>query len=387
MATIDLDFKKFAIKKNVTVTIDGQLIDANDNVVASFSDVKGDHCSMQLPDYHAWTAETPYLYTLQLQLKENGRPVQKHYEKVGLREVTWDNGVLRINGKPIKLRGINHHDESPYNGRAISDYELLADLTLMKKANINMIRTSHYPPKPRLIELADSMGFYVICEVPFGYGDNLLNKPQMLDLLKERAYYTVKRDKNHPSVIIWSVGNENPVTDNGLETGKYVHQLDPTRPYLFPSTHRPFNQLMDKKYDFIPVLSCHYPLLNELKTWSQALTRPLVNTEYAHALGTDIGQMQDIVDEWYKHPQLAGGAVWEFADQGLQRISLEQVNRDEPTNSVWASQSIFYDAAGILGTDGIVYADRTPQSDYYQVRKAYTPVKVTTQTKDEDIIV
>lgn len=387
LATIDLDFKKFAIKKNVTVTIDGQLIDANDNVVASFSDVKGNHCAMQLAGYHAWTAESPYLYTLQLQLKENGRPVQKHYEKVGLREISWDNSVLRVNGKPVKLRGVNHHDESPYNGRAIADYELLADLTLMKKANINMIRTSHYPPKQRLIELADSMGFYVICEVPFGYGDNLLNKPQMLDILKERAYYTVKRDKNHPSVIMWSVGNENPVTENGLETGKYVHQLDPTRPYLFPSTHRPFNELLEKKYDFMPMYSCHYPVLSEMKSWPKKLDHPMVNTEFAHALGTDLGQLQDIVDEWYKHPQLAGGAVWEFADQGIQRISMEKVNRDEPTNSVWASPSIYYDACGILGTDGIVYADRTPQTDYYQVRKAYAPVKVTAEAKGEDIIV
>ena len=387
LANIDLDFKKFAIKKNVTVTIDGQLVDAQDNVVASFSDVKGDHCSMQLADYHAWTAETPYLYTLQLQLKENGRQVQRYYEKVGLREVSWDNGILRVNGKPVKLRGINHHDESPYNGRAIADYEILNDLTMMKKANINMIRTSHYPPKERLIELADSMGFYVICEVPFGYGDNLLNKPQMLDILKERAYYTVKRDKNHPSVIIWSVGNENPVTENGLETGKYVHELDSTRPYLFPSTHQPFNQLLEKKYDFLPLYSCHYPVLSEVKTWPQKLDHAMVNTEFAHALGTDLGQMQDIVDEWYKHPQLAGGAVWEFADQGIQRISMEKVNRDEPTEAVWASPSIYYDCAGILGTDGIVYADRTPQTDYYQVRKVYSPVKVTTQQKEDDIIV
>ena len=387
LATIDLDFKKFAIKKNVTVTVDGQLIDANDNVVASFSDLKGNHCSLQLTDYHAWTAETPYLYRLQLQLKENGRPVEKHYEYVGLREISWDNAVLKVNGKPVKLRGVNHHDESPYNGRAISDYEILADLTMMKKANINLIRTSHYPPKQRLLELADSMGFYVICEVPFGFGDNLLNKPQMLDILKERAYYTVKRDKNHPSVIIWSVGNENPVTENGLETGKYVHQLDPTRPYVFPSTHRPFRELLDKKYDFMTMYSCHYPLLSELKSWPAQLDHALVNTEYAHALGNDLGQLQDIVDEWYKHPQLAGGAVWEFADQGIQRVSMEKVNRDEPTKHAWASQSIFFDACDILGTDGIVYADRTPQTDYYQVRKAYAPVKVTTQTKDDGIIV
>ena len=386
LARIDLGFRKFAIKKNVTVTIDGQLVDAEENIVASFRDVKGDSCSLLIPDYHPWTAETPYLYTLQLQLKENGRPVERHYEKVGLREVTWDHATLRVNGTPVKLRGVNHHDLSPYTGRAISDDEILADLTMMRKANINMIRTSHYPPKQRLIELCDSMGFYVICEVPFGYGDNLLNKPQMLDILKERAYYTVKRDKNHPSVIIWSVGNENPVTENGLATGRYVHQLDPTRPYLFPSTHRPFNQLLEGKYDFIPLYSCHYPLLSELKTWPKRLDKALVNTEYAHALGTDLGQMQDIVDEWYKHPQLAGGAVWEFADQGLQRVSAENVDRDKPTDYAWASRSIYFDTESILGTDGITYADRTPKTNYYQVRKVYSPVKVTTEQKGNDII-
>lgn len=386
LARIDLGFKKFAIKKNVTVTIDGQLIDADENVVASFSDLKEDNCSLELTDYHPWTAETPYLYTLQLQVKENGRPVQNHYEKIGIREVSWGHTMLRINGTPVKLRGITHHDESPYTGRAISDDEILTDLKMMKAANINMIRTSHYPPKERLIELCDSMGFYVICEVPFGYGDNLLNKPQMLDILKERAYYTVKRDKNHPSVIVWSVGNENPVTENGLETGKFVHQLDPTRPYLFPSTHRPFNQLLESKYDFLPLYSCHYPLLSELKSWPMQLDHALINTEYAHALGTDFGQMQDIVDEWYKHPQLAGGAVWEFADQGIQRVSDETVNRDEPTDYAWPSRSIYFDTEGILGTDGVVYADRTPKTNYYQVRKVYSPVKVTTEYKGDDII-
>ena len=386
LARIDLGFKNFAIKKNVTVTIDGQLVDAEENVVASFRDLKENNCSLELSDYHPWTAETPYLYSLQLQLKENGRPVQSHYEKVGLREVSWDNAVLRINGTPVKLRGITHHDESPYTGRAISDDEILTDLKMMKAANINMIRTSHYPPKERLIELCDSMGFYVICEVPFGYGDNLLNKPQMLDILKERAYYTVKRNKNHPSVIIWSVGNENPVTENGLATGKYVHELDPTRPYLFPSTHKSFNQLLDKKYDFIPLYSCHYPMLSEVKTWPKQLNHALVNTEFAHALGTDFGQMQDIVDEWYKHPQLAGGAVWEFADQGIQRVNEEIVNRDKPTDYAWASRSIYYDTEGILGTDGVVYADRTPKTNYYQVRKVYSPVKVTTEHKGDNII-
>lgn len=386
-ATVNLNFKKFAIKKNTTVTIDGQLVDAKGNIVASFQDLKGNTCSMKLDKFHPWTAETPYLYTLQLQLKENGRAVQNHLEYVGIRQITWDNAVLKVNGVPVKLRGVNHHDESPFNGRAMNETEIRQDLMLMKKANINMIRTSHYPPAEKLIELCDSMGFYVICEVPFGYGDRLLNKPQMLDVLKQRAYYTVKRDKNHPSVIIWSVGNENPVTENGLTTGQYVHELDPTRPYLFPSTHRPFNELLTKKYDFMTMYSCHYPLLSELRSWPKQLDHALVNTEYAHALGTDLGQLQDIVDEWYNSPKLAGGAVWEFADQGIQRVSMDNVDKEKPTEYTWLTPSIYYDTESILGTDGIMYADRTPQTDYWQVRKVYSPVQVRIDQKDDDNVI
>ena len=114
-------------------------------------------------------------------------------------------------------------------------------------------------------------------------------------------------------------------------------------------------------------------------------TRPCA--EYAHALGTDLGQLQDIVDEWYNSPKLAGGAVWEFADQGIQRVSMDNVDKEKPTEYTWLTPSIYYDTESILGTDGIMYADRTPQTDYWQVRKVYSPVQVRIDQKDDDNVI
>jgi len=386
-AHIELDFAKFAIKKNVDVTIGARLLDANGEVVAAFEGLTSDKTMMEVKNYHPWTAETPYLYSLMTELKENGRTVQVNEQKVGIRDISWQNAVLRINGQAVKLRGVNHHDESPMKGRAITEQEIKKDLEMMKEANINTIRTSHYPPNERLIELCDSMGIYVICEVPFGYGDELLSMSGSLELLKQRAKMTVERDKNHPSVIIWSVGNENPVTENGLKTGAYVQELDPTRPYVFPSTHKPFEELRAMKIDSIPLYSCHYPTTEELKKWGPTLDKPLVNTEFAHALGNDFGQMEDIVEEWYRHDKLAGGAVWLWADQGLMRMSMDYCDKTKTTQHAWIDRSLYYDANGDKGTDGIVYADRTPQTDYWQVRKVYSPVKITKAGEENEHII
>ncbi len=179
-----------------------------------------------------WTAETPALYTLQLELKDNQQHIQRYTERIGIREISWLNGILQLNGKPIKLKGVDHHDLSPVNGRAITNNELLKDLTVARDANINFIRTSHYPPNPRLPELCDSMGFYVMDEVPVGFGENHLTDTTYLNNLLTRAEATIARDKDHPCIIVWSVGNENPLTSIMLQTGNYVKSLDASGPFV-----------------------------------------------------------------------------------------------------------------------------------------------------------
>ena len=159
---------------------------------------------------------------------------------------------------------------------------MLQDLKLIREANVNFIRTSHYQAHPRFIELCDSLGFYVMEEVPFGFGDEHLTDKSYLPILKSRAKATLERDKNHPSIIVWSVGNENPLTDICLETGEYVKQLDPTRPHCFPQIGSYFRKIYEKIPESVDILSPHYPVPSILKEYSYKFNRPMIVTEYAH---------------------------------------------------------------------------------------------------------
>nr|WP_255563683.1 glycoside hydrolase family 2 TIM barrel-domain containing protein [Mucilaginibacter rivuli] len=336
--------------------------------------------SVKIDAPHLWTAESPYLYTLNITLKNGNNELQQYSQKIGIREITWTNGVLKLNGKPIKLRGVDHHDLSPVNGRAVTEKEMLQDLKLIREANINFIRTSHYQPHPRFIELCDSLGFYVIEEVPFGFGDEHLNDTTYLPVLKGRAKATLWRDKNHPSIIIWSVGNENPLTPICIETGKYVKSLDDTRPYCFPEVGSYFGRIAATFPDQIDILAPHYPDASTLRGYADRFNHPMVITEYAHSLGLDFDRMESLWEIMYAHPKLAGGAVWHFFDQGILRKSPEKTAPGKFTTSVWLDSVTVYDNSGNEGADGVVYANRVPQVDYWQVRKVYTPVKALDDT-------
>lgn len=359
------------------LTIAASLIDADGQTVTTTNLLPEEKGVMTVNKPSLWTAETPTLYTLQLQLMKGKKLLQTYTTKVGLREVTWKDGTFRVNGQAIKLLGMNHHDESPVNGRAETEAEFLQDLRMMKAANVNAIRTCHYPPSPHFMDMCDSLGFYVFCEVPFGFGDENLSKKDYLEVLKERAWYTVNRDKNRPSVVVWNVGNENPNTRNGFVTASYVERLDPTRPHLFPQTIWPFKQIIEKYNDSISILSRHYPAIAEVRRVPDEQGHIIANTEYAHALGLDFGSMQDIVEGWYTNPRHMGGAVWGWADQAIVRHDKHLTNPYEATEYVWKDDHTYYDMEGDLGTDGVVYPDRTPQTDYWQVKAVYSPVKAT----------
>jgi beta-galactosidase len=330
---------------------------------------------LQIDNPLLWTAETPALYTLQLELKDNQQLIQRYTERIGIREISWSNGILQLNGQPIKLKGVDHHDLSPVNGRAITSTELLKDLTLARDANINFIRTSHYPPNPRLLELCDSMGFYVMDEVPVGFGENHLTDTTYLRNLLTRAKATVGRDKDHPCIIVWSVGNENPLTPIMLQTGNYVKSLDASRPICFPMIGSYFANNSKKFPDSIDIYAPHYPRNNDLKDWPNRFNHPMIITEYAHSFGLDFDRMQEQWEMMYATPRLAGGAVWHLFDQGILRKRTPKLTKEEAALYVWKDSVWYFDTGDINGMDGLVYADRTPQVDYWQVRKVYTPVK------------
>ena len=318
-----------------------------------------------------WTAETPYLYTLRTTLKQKGKKLQTFHHKFGFRELTIDGKVIKLNGQPIKFRGVTCHATDPNTGKVISDSLTLKDMKLMKEASINYIRTSHYPREPRFYELADSLGFYIIDEVPFGYGDKNLYKKEFYPVLQQRAQATIRRDKNHASVLIWSLGNENPLTDICVQLGEYVKkQLDTVRPICYPqigSYFRSFNYDLPKVID---IYTPHYPTTEQLKDFYQRADRPVIFTEYLHTLGVsfeDHDRQWEIIE---RTPCLAGGSVWEWVDQGM-KFGARNVNRYGYEEKVYTSATEGFEMCGNKGTDGLLYADRTPLPNYYELQHNY----------------
>jgi beta-galactosidase len=331
---------------------------------------------VRVPQAKLWTAETPTLYRLQLTLSSSGKPLQTIEERIGLREISIVDGVFRLNGKPVKLRGVDHHDLDPEDGRAITEAHMRRDLALMKQANINFVRTSHYPPQARFIELCDELGFYVMDEVAIGKGEEHLEDPAYHANILARVEPTITRDKNRASVIVWSIGNENPITDVELEAGRMTKELDPTRPITYPKIGSYFSKNYQRIPEFVDLYAPHYPTNETLRGYAQKLKRPTIVTEYAHALGLATDRIQDQWDIIQANPVFAGGAIWHFMDQGLLRTSSEPVDRSKPTNLVWLDKFRHYDTHGLDGTDGLVYSDRTPQPDFWETRKVYSPVQI-----------
>ena len=323
-----------------------------------------------------WTAETPYLYTLRTMLMQKKDTLQVFTNRFGFRETTIEGNVLKLNGKPIKLRGVTCHSTDPVTVKVINEESILRDMKLMKEASVNYIRTSHYPREPRFYELADSLGFYVIDEVPFGFGDKLLSDTAYYPVLQQRAQATIRRDKNHPSVIIWSLGNENPLTDICIRLGEYVSsELDPSRPYCYPQVGSYFRRFFDGENakgfpSKAPIYSPHYPTTGQIAGFYQHRDRPVIFTEYCHTLGISL---EDHDRQWeiiQRTPGIAGGSVWEWVDQGMPfKDSLD--NRYGYEEKVFTSDNGGFEMYGNKGTDGLLYADRTPLPNYYELRRNY----------------
>ena len=320
---------------------------------------------------YLWTAETPYLYTLRTTLAQKGRTLQTFEHKFGFRKLTIDGNILKLNGQPIKLRGVTSHSTDPKTVKVIDEASILRDMRLMKEASINYIRTSHYPREPRFYELADSLGFYVIDEVPFGYGDKNLYDSTFYQVLQQRAQATIRRDKNHPSVLIWSLGNENPLTDICIKLGDYVKQtLDSSRPICYPQVGSYFRKF---NYDFPKVADIyapHYPTTGQIADFYQKNDRPVIFTEYCHTLGISL---EDHDRQWEiieRTPGIAGGSVWEWVDQGMP-FKANMKDHYGYEERVFISDKGGFEMFGNKGTDGLLYADRTPLPNYYELQHNY----------------
>ncbi|MFT4176993.1 MAG: glycoside hydrolase family 2 TIM barrel-domain containing protein [Luteolibacter sp.] len=364
----------------------GKLTAPDGTTVEEFDLTKENDVSHQtlvkLPKPRLWTAETPFLYTLRITVSDKGRPFQSIEQRIGIREISTEGGILKLNGRPIKLRGVNRHDLNPEVGRAVTEEMIRRDLEVMKRANINFVRTAHYPSHPSLMRLCDEMGFYVMCEVSFGKRGRHLKGAEYDENILSRVEPTITRDKNHASVISWSIGNENATKPVEQEAGRRAKELDPTRPICIPKTAPEFVKCYKEIEAHSDINAPHYPSNAELREFEKNLTKPLILTEYAHALGLATDRIQDQWEMLQTIPKFAGGAIWHFQDQGILRTSSDKVNRKKSTKSVWLDETRYYDTSGDDGADGIVYSDRSPQTDFWQVRKVYSPIQIVERRAD-----
>ena len=337
--------------------------------------------ALNLPLEHPrlWSAEKPNLYPFSIELQDMKGSVIEHFDyHLGVKKVEIVGEVFKINGKNVKLRGVNRHDHHPRTGRYVDDATYELDIRLMKQANVNFLRTSHYPDREYLYELCDRYGIYVMDEANhethgYGYANREMGEdPEFKDAHVDRATSLVQRDRNHPCVILWSLGNEGAVGPNIEAMYNKVKELDTTRPPFFDSDHR-YSDIYDDSY--------LYP--DELRERAQRVTdKPFMMREYAHAMGNSMGNLQEYWDVVYADSSICGLAVWDWVDQGIAKpidgsplrpSSKLQKEEDE----FWAYGGDFGDKPndGPFCINGLIAPDRTPHPHYYEVQYVYQPLK------------
>ena len=272
----------------------------------------------EVPDVAAWTAETPNLYDLTVQLLDKkGRPQQALQQPIGFRNIRIEGGQLKVNGQAILIKGVNRHEHHYITGHVISHEDMLEDIQLMKAHNINAVRTSHYPNDPYWYTLCDRYGLYVYDEAnveSHGVGyhlDNTLgNNPLWLHAHMDRTQRMVYRDRNHPSIIAWSLGNEGGNGYNFHQTYLWTKGIDSHRIVIYERSERQWNT------DVVGEMYTNYSTLEEYANDSSQ-TRPFILCEYAHAMGNSLGGFREYWDLFHAHAKLQGGFIWDFQDQGL----------------------------------------------------------------------
>ncbi len=337
-----------------------------------------------------WTAETPNLYTLVLTLNdERGKVIEADRCQVGFRKIEICNGRFLINGQPVRLRGVNRHEIDPDTGHSLSEARMVQDITLMKQDNINAVRTCHYPDDPRWYDLCDRYGLYVLDEANIcthGTRGLLASDPSWTGAFLDRTQRMAERDKNHPSVIIWSMGNESGYGPNFAAVSGWLHEFDPTRPVHYEGAQGKIEDppTVDILGRFYPRLTTE-PYAMPDNPWNQRWDkfleiaertnddRPVLATEYAHAMGNAIGNLQDYWNEIYSNPRMLGGFIWEWCDQGLHRA-----RTNAPGKFFTAMGGDFGDVpnAGGFCIKGLVSAERKVFPKYWEVKKVYQSVTI-----------
>jgi beta-galactosidase len=319
-----------------------------------------------------WTAETPYLYTLLLTLYDDKGAVQEVKEiAVGFRDIVISDGQLLVNGTPVIIKGVNRNEFYPDSGYVTTMDNMIEDITMMKRHNINTVRLSHYPNDARWLDLCDRYGLYVIDEADlethgfhFIEDESYLSKhPDWKEAYVQRARKMVERDKNHPSVIVWSLGNESGYGSNHDAMAEWIRQADPTRPIHYERAYEaPVSDIVSTMYPSVDML-----VAEGLKDDK----RPYLMVEFGHAMGNSVGNQKEYWEAVYTYPRLLGGLIWEWADMGI----LQHTEEGRPW---YAYGGDFGDEphSGPFCLDGLLFPDRRPKPALLEYKKAIEPVKI-----------
>jgi beta-galactosidase len=321
-----------------------------------------------------WSAEQPNLYPLRVALRSpDGDEVEAAELRVGFRRVEIEGVRLLINGAAVLIRGVNRHDFDQHTGRVISPESMRADLIAMKRFGFNAVRTSHYPNDPVFLDLTDELGLYVIAEADIeshAFIDRLCNDPRYLNAWLDRAARMVRRDKNHASVIAWSLGNESGHGPNHDAEAGYIRRYDPSRPLHYEGAIR-WDWFSDQK---VSDLTCPmYPPISALVAHARSgkQRHPLIMCEYSHAMGNSNGTLAEYWQAIESTPGLQGGFIWEWWDHGLiQRLPDGRVR--------WAYGGDYGDQPndGNFCLDGVVWPDRRPKPALFEHKQIAAPVRV-----------
>ena len=319
---------------------------------------------IQVPNPDKWTAETPNLYTVLLSVT-GAKPAELLSSRVGFRKVEIKGRLFLVNGTPIKLKGANRHEHWPDVGHAITEAQMIRDLEVLKQGNCNHVRTCHYSDDPRWYELCDQYGIWLVAEANcecHGYDHRFDEEPLMKAAIIDRSVSNVENHKNHPSVIIWSLGNEcGGRGSNFIAAEQTIKAIDPARPVHYER----FGMDPGNPADIDSQMYTHPNSVAQIANDAK-LTKPFYLCEYAHAMFNSMGAIGEYNDLFDKYPALLGGAIWEWQDQGLW-------NRRDPKHVILAYGGGFGDNPNdhYFIHKGVVAADRSPKPHYFEMKRAY----------------
>lgn len=369
-----LDVRLEAVKAKGK-TLECTLLDADGQAVKQARAVvpSDGKCTFDLgvENPHKWTAETPYLYTLRIDLKDKDRLIESLTQHVGFRKVEIQNGQFLVNGQPVLIKGADRHELDPVTGYVVSTERMVQDIQLMKQHNINAVRTSHYPNDPRWYDLCDKYGIYVVAEANLeshgmGYGENTLAKvPAWEQAHLERNRNNVYVLKNHPCIVTWSLGNEAGYGPNFEKAYDMVKAYDKSRPVQYERAG------LERGTDIYCPMYLPYDNCENYAKGDDP--RPLIQCEYAHAMGNSMGGFREYWELVRKYPKYQGGFIWDFVDQGL-RVK----NRQGKDIYAYGGDFGRYPASDHnFNCNGLMNPDRQPNPHAAEVRYYYQNIWTT----------